>query len=182
MGLREDMAYAIASGNLTQDPLEETAADMIGALARADKLGSLLWRVTGNLDAGAFREARSIVVGRLCATHPTVRPSIITGVVQQAMQEWLAMLCHTCGGRMFITNADGVREKCIDCQGTGRGRYSDADRMEGLHVGEAAYLQLIAIFDETHKMLADADKRVTRDVARQLGRRTPMALKIQGKQ
>ena len=181
MSLREQMAYAISHGNLQQSEHEETAADLIGALAMADPLGAALWRVTSNLDPVAFRRARSMLVEKICATHLDLPTELVRRVCQQAMEEWLACLCSTCNGRSFVTSAGGVRSTCKACHGTGRGRSTDAERMTVLRVGKATYSKLVAVLDEAHAMLNASDKRVSRQVAVQLGRADPKLMSGKGK-
>jgi hypothetical protein len=173
MGLREQVAYAISHGRLTQSNTEETAADLIGALAMADPLGAALWRVTGNLDPVAFRRARHLLFDKLHNEHLDVRISLMQGVCQQAMEEWLACLCPACNGRAFVTSAEGVRSTCPECHGTGRGRSSDDERMKKLHIGAASYSKLVVVLDEAHTILNSADRKVARQISKQLERKVP---------
>ena len=172
-GLREQVAFAISHGNLTQSDREETAADLIGALAMADPLGAALWRVTGNLDAAAFRRARGLLLTELLGANEKIPLVTMSRLCQKALEEWLACLCPTCNGRAFVTSAAGVRSTCHDCHGTGRGRSSDAERMKALGVGKATYSKLIAVFERAHVLLNASDKRVSRQVAQQLERKLP---------
>ena len=182
MSLREQVAYAISKGNLTQNEREETSADLIGALAMADPLGAALWRVTGNLDPVAFRRARALLREHLANGNDyTPRPQL-DDVAQIAMEEWLACLCHACNGRAFVVNAAGVRSTCPECHGTGRGRSTDAERMRRLRVGNATYSKLVAVFAEAHAILNRADSRVSRQISEQLERRVPKLLNIQNKE
>lgn len=170
--IRELVAYAIAKGDLRQDPNEETCADAIGALARADALGAALWRVIGNMDAQAFIVARERLIERLNNSDiPTTRGELYA-VAQKSLEEWLAVQCETCGGRRFVVNEeDGVRKTCNMCAGTGRGRYTPDERIKALKIGKATYARLSSFFDEAHRLLNQADARVERQIAYQLERR-----------
>lgn len=174
-GLREQVAYAISHGNLTQNENEETAADLIGALAMADPLGAALWRVTGNLDPVAFRRARHLLLTEVLGMNTKQPLSLLGRVCQLSMEEWLACLCSTCGGRAFVTSASGVRSTCKACKGTGRGRQTDEARMAALHVGKATYSKLVAVIERAHEVLNAADRRVSRQIAQQLERKVPFS-------
>ncbi len=169
--MREQLSYDIAHGNLTHNPREETACDRIGALARADRLGALLWRITGNMDPKAFIEAQSMLSAMIQAP---------LRVCNKAMQEWLVTLCGTCNGRTFVTDEAGVRTTCHECGGSGRGRHSDAERMHALGVSRAEYLTLAHLFDAAHATLSAADAKVGGQVARQLGRKAPKSMYRKG--
>ena len=173
-GLRELLSYDIANGDMTQNPREETACDRIGALARADKLGAALWRVTGNMDPRALIGAREMLVARLLG--PRDNPTIIRALCWQALKEWLVTLCPTCTGRRFTTDAAGVRAECGECRGSGKGRHSDSERMRVLGVGRAGYERYAPMFATAHSILTSADARVYAQVSRQLGRRVPKPL------
>lgn len=176
--LRELLAHDISHGDMAQSDTEETGADRIGALARADPLGAALWRVTGNLDVGSFISARGYLVERLRAKNPKHATSTLMAVAQKAMEEWLACLCERCGGRKFVVDEDtAVRSTCPDCQGTGRGRHSDSDRMSALKLNNRGYANVVSVFVQAHELLNAADSRVDRQVSYQLERRKPLIRK-----
>lgn len=174
-GLREQVAFAISHGNLTQNAEEETSADLIGALARADPLGAALWRVTGNMDVSSFREACELLYHRV-GVHGQA-PELRRRTCRQAIEEWLACLCPKCGGRSYVVSEAGVRSQCKDCKGTGRGRMSDDDRMVAMRVGKSTYSKLVAILDEAHALLNAADRVVAKQISEQLERK-PLIGKI----
>ena len=170
-GLREQVAFAISHGNLTQNSNVETSADLIGALALSDPLGAALWRVTGNLDAASFRNARTLLLAALFERHPAVPARLLREVCNMALEEWLACLCPTCAGRAFVVSDKGVRGQCPTCKGSGRGRQTDAARMATLRVGNATYSKLVAALDEAHAALNAADRAVAKQIACQLDRK-----------
>jgi hypothetical protein len=176
--LRELLAHDISHGCMEQSDTEETGADRIGALARADPLGAALWRVTGNLDVGSFISARGYLVARLRDKFPKHSTSTLGAVAQKAMEEWLACLCEMCGGRKFVVDEEtSVRSTCPECRGTGRGRHSDSARMAALKLNNRGYANVVLVFVQAHEFLNAADARVDRQVAYQLERRKPLIRK-----
>lgn len=176
--LRELLAHDISHGCMEQSDTEETGADRIGALARADPLGAALWRVTGNLDVGSFIAARGYLVERLFVKNPKHARATLAAVAQKTMEEWLACLCEACGGRKFVVDEEtSVRSTCPECHGTGRGRHSDAERMSALRLNNRGYANVVQVFALAHDLLNAADARVDRQVSYQLERRKPMIRK-----
>jgi len=175
MSLREAVAHAIATGNMTHDADTETGVDLIGALARADKLGASLWRVTGNMDAGSFISAREYLTEALWKQHPTWWESVLCQIAQLALEEWLACQCRVCGGRKFTVNEEtGTRSTCGACAGTGRGRHSDDERIARLGIPYSWYSKTSPVFDVARKILNAADTRVERQMKYQLEHRKPL--------
>lgn len=170
-GLREQVAFAISHGNMVQNSEEETAADLIGALAMTDPLGAALWRVVGNLDAGSFRSAREMLYARLLPM--TSQPhALVMRVATLALEEWLACPCPECDGLGYTVNRVKRRKRCAVCEGTGRGRLSDNERMARLHVGCATYAKLIEVLDKALDCIVSADLAVETQLAEQLERKS----------
>jgi hypothetical protein len=168
-GLREQVAFAISHGNLSQSVREETSADLIGALAMANPLGAALWRVTGNLDAAALRRAHSILSRELGGDEVEFRK-----IAMLALREWMLRLCPECNGRGCVVNDKGVRSGCMACHSTGRGKYTEAARREALGMPPAAYDRLAPLLDKAHALLTAADRMVTVEVYQQLERKIPI--------
>ena len=166
--MRELVSYAIAKGNLSHNPLEETGADVIGALARVDPLGAALWRVVGQHDLGAFKRAIEILTEKLKPLG--VSPRLISKVCFAAIEEWMSVPCPTCLGRCFTVSPTGVRATCWDCKGNGRGTHSPEQRMSFLGVGRRAYAGLVVAFEKAHVIINAADGRVNRQLSHQLER------------
>jgi hypothetical protein len=171
-GLREQVAFAISHGNMTQNVREETCADLIGALAMANPLGAALWRVTGNLDASALRRAKRLLAERIMLFCTFDEP-LIWKMATMALQEWLACLCPDCNGKAQKPNQRGVREVCKTCNGTGRGRYSDAARTRALGVDYDTYIECHEVLKRAHEELTTADRNVTIEIYQQLERKVP---------
>ena len=165
------ISYSIGKGDLTQDPNEETGADRIGALACADPLGAALWRVLWRHDAGAFKEARSLLAIRLVERNKIgPRSPFLAALCHKAMEEWLVCICDECQGHKFVPSPEGVRATCPTCQGTGKGEHTPAERMRALHCGYREYAMLASVFTAASSILTTADSKVGRQVSKQLER------------
>ncbi len=173
--LRELVSYAISKGNLSHNPNEETSADVIGGLARADPLGAALWRVVGQHDVGAFRNAIRLLAAKLLDFK--VAEAVLLRLCFKAIEEWLSVPCPTCKGRCFTLSDTGVRATCWDCKGNGRGTHTAENRMAHLQVGRRQYAPLVQVFDRAHVLLNAADGRVNRQLSHQLERRPPKPAK-----
>ena len=180
-GLREQVAFAISHGNMTQNVREETCADLIGALAMANPLGAALWRVTGNLDASALRRAKRLLAERIMLFCTFDEP-LVWKLSTLALQEWLACLCPDCNGKAQAPNKRGVREVCPTCHGTGRGRYSDAARARALGVDAGWYDGCAEVLKRAHEELTTADRNVTVEIYQQLERKVPIVKEKKKKQ
>jgi DnaJ-class molecular chaperone len=168
-GLREQVAYAIGKGNLTQSDHEETCADILGAFAMANPLGAALWRVTGNLDANALRRAHSLLTHELlsfCQEDTRYMEAVST----LALREWLVCLCPECGGRSVVKKTTRPM-RCKSCNGTGRGKYDDRTREQA--VGATTRIrcaELPLVLEKAHAIMSDADRKVELEVGAQLER------------
>lgn len=176
-GLREQVAFAISHGNMTQNNEEETAADLIGALAMTDPLGAALWRVVGNMDAGSFRDARLLLYNRLLPMSKQPH-ALVWRVANLALEEWLACPCPTCKGLGYTVNRVKRRKQCVECGGSGRGRLPNDERMQRLRVGCATYSKLLAVLDAAQECLTTADRAVESQLAAQLEHKSLILGKI----
>ncbi len=148
---REQVAVAMnARGQLADTA---AASDVVmGALAAADELGSALWRLRYGEIARArgmdratallAKRLRTSVRGRgLRDRRPSIGdggPDIFQRLARRAVWEWLHDACPACGGKVVGGMPDaghilGERAySCAVCHGTGRARYSDAERAMSL--------------------------------------------------
>lgn len=55
-------------------------------------------------------------------------------VAKVVIDEWVQDGCHMCRGAKHIFDEGGVKRPCMVCVGTGKHRYSDAERAEALGV------------------------------------------------
>jgi len=170
ISLRELIAFTIARGDLSQSPHHEAGADRIAALAMCDPLGAALWRVLGQHDVGALREAHRLLMRAL---EHRVHSKLLPRFAMLVLEEWLGVgsLCPTCGGRKQATTPDGVHVDCTECFGVGRVGLSDNARIKMLRVSYKEYAQLTQVFREAHQILSSADDRVTSQLSYKLGRR-----------
>ncbi|QNT25496.1 hypothetical protein [Ralstonia solanacearum] len=150
---REQVAVAMnARGQLADTA---AASDVVmGALAAADELGSALWRLRYGEIARArgmdratallAKRLRTSVRGRgLRDRRPSADdggPDIFHRLARRAVWEWLHDACPACGGKVVGGMPDaghilGERAySCAVCHGTGRARYSDAERAMSLEL------------------------------------------------
>jgi hypothetical protein len=140
----------------------ETSSDRIGALAFADKLGSLLWRLRWANDAAAFEPAVELLAKRCRGRRATDGRRHLVAVCRLALEEWLDDQCRKCGGRGHTINK-GVKHACAKCDATGTRRHSDAERMRQLHMDRKAYSKAEETFADAHTHIASADSQTWRD-------------------
>ncbi len=170
MTLRQRVASDIAAGRLTHNPLIETSADRIGALARSDRLGAALWRILADHDEHCVREAIQLLVYRLRKMEKPKGRDLTQRLCWVVLQEWLANKCKKCHGRGLVYNTEGVASACSACGGTTLRHHSDTERARGLGVREETCVKWTPLFVKAHGMLSDAESRTGRGVAFQLER------------
>ena len=171
MSLRQRLASDLASGNLTHSPLIETGADRIGALGLSDRLGAAMWRILAEHDVGATREAIAILSKLLTRGRlGRKRSSTLVKLCWVCVQERLADKCRRCHGRGFLIAEGDVRHACTACEGTRIGRHSDTERARRMGWTKEVYRKWEPTFADAHRMLADSEVRVGRQLAKQLER------------
>lgn len=170
--VRKLLATALQSTDLSDNPTEETALDRILALAHADALGSLLWRLRLANDARSFKPAVFILSKRMHRQGEAreTREKVATC----ALMEWLDDLCRTCGGRGNIVPKDipVATHVCTVCEGTGRRRHTDFARGRALGLGPEAARKWEGRFAKAHSLISSADRKTWIEVATQLERIT----------
>ena len=169
MRLQEAMASTIARGDLCHNVLIETGADRMGALGRSDALGAALWRVTDDMDVRALIQSAVLLARRVRRGRENM--AMVQRMCAIVVREWLDDKCQKCGGRGYLVAEAQVTHTCTLCRGEGVRRHSDAERCRAMAVDRKAYAQWEPRFAAAHTALADANVRVRRDAARQLGRR-----------
>lgn len=168
--VRKLLATALQSSDLSDNPLEETALDRILAMAHADQLGRLLWRLRLANDAQSFRPAVSVLVKRMRRKAEPL--PMLERIASCAIKEWLDDLCKTCGGRGNIIPKDSPAptHACTVCSGSGRRRHTDFARGRALGMGPDIARKWEARFAMAHSKIATADRKTWYEVAEQLGR------------
>lgn len=166
--LRVMLARALNGSDLSHSDVHETALDRIAAFAFADPFGTALWR----LKYAGENEVRPRCVFLLAKRRRSVtdEPALRWRLCGIVIDEWLDDACDTCEGRRFLmaTNAEVMRV-CPACEGTGVKRHSDQGRMRTLKWDPKIYRKWETRIALLHQSVADADARVWRQVAKQLG-------------
>jgi hypothetical protein len=166
--LRILIATALSSRNLAHSDVHETAIDRIATLAFSDPLGVALWRLKYGGERRQHPRSAYLLAKRSKAMigEDKLRWKLCRLVVD----EWLDDACDACDGRRFIlaTSAEIMRV-CNVCLGTGVKRHSDQSRMSAMHWDPSAYRKWESRLAALHQKIGDADVRVWRQVAKQLG-------------
>ena len=176
--VRDKITHAISCGSMTGTDVGETDADCLGALAMADPLGAVLWRLAGSFDAQSFHKAETLLYNEMDVEHFTVPRQTLLRVCRMAVQEWLAGSCRVCNGRGMIVDADNKRRRCPCCKGSGKWQYPADERMTMLGVCGDKFDKLIPVLDEAAMILELAEGVVTGQVSFQLERKKVNPLKI----
>ena len=173
--VRKLLATALQSTDLSDNPNEETALDRILAMAHADALGSLLWRLRLANDARSFKPAVFLLMKRMRRKAEPL--PMLEKIASAAIMEWLDDLCRTCGGRGNIVPKDSpvATHACTVCEGTGRRRHTDFARGRALGLGPDVARKWEARFAMAHSRIAAADRKTWYEVAEQLERITGRA-------
>ncbi|HQR20061.1 MAG TPA: hypothetical protein PKV98_04300 [Burkholderiaceae bacterium] len=173
--VRKLLATALQSTDLSDNPNEETALDRILAMAHADALGSLLWRLRLANDARSFKPAVFLLMKRMRRKAEPL--PMLEKIASCAIMEWLDDLCRTCGGRGNIVPKDSpvATHACTVCEGTGRRRHTDFARGRALGLGPDVARKWEARFAMAHSRIAAADRKTWYEVAEQLERITGRA-------
>lgn len=139
--MREDVALA---GNPTNLWTERRVRDQdvkLGALGKADALGSALWRLKYKGDARVARKAIVLMAARLSDDHrwnralcgrtkargsrgsagaaPKVTATVLERLAYRVIFEWVNDRCTTCHGR-GSTGVMGSMALCSSCSGSGK--------------------------------------------------------------
>lgn len=167
--LKESVEKAISYG------LAPGTADRIGALARAGKLGTLLWewRYGGEdreQEAGNLLTRR--IAKRLGIRHVGEQGKIdymrLRLACRQVLREWFSPECDTCNGVKEVSG-EHKRVVCQTCNGTGTRRYSDEERAKALKITELEYRKhWDRKFAEIRSMITSRDAETGAVVRQQL--------------
>jgi len=168
--VRKLLATALQSSDLSSDPNGESALDRILAMAHADRLGSLLWRLRLANDRGSFRPAVLVLTSRMQSAKGAM--SMRAKVASVAIMEWLDDVCRHCRGRGYhvIPDTPVCDHACTYCNGSGKQRHSDHARAVGLELDVETTRKWEPHFARAHALIASADRRTWIEVATQLER------------
>lgn len=141
--MREAVGRALISSDLSTYE-HESAIDRVGALAHANKLGRALWHWAVALDESAARTAYKALLKkaqrrvRVYQHHRDHR--LLERVVTMVLYEWRYQGCLTCGGAgQLIDEEKKLKLSCVTCDGSGKRRYSDGERMASLNIDAFTY-------------------------------------------
>jgi len=140
--MRASVGHALNSSHLETIESRESDIDRVGALARASRLGALLfhWRYAKQdrfaravLSEVVRKSRRRFQISEFHVEHPA-----LVAACKQAMREYYAPQCSTCNGAREIIEQK-LRIVCHTCRGAGVRRYSDYERANALGMNLAAY-------------------------------------------
>lgn len=153
---RESLPSTLESG------LQEAAGDDIRPVDRlrafsfSPRTGTLLWRLMYDLDSSVYNDLVIALVHEL--------ENIPRSFVELALHEYLSPQCKRCNGSKSLilkteTGAD-KRQDCPTCQGTGKHRYSDADRAAYLRVSVQSVRRKAKKIARVTELLSGYDRQV----------------------
>lgn len=170
--LRQQIARALNSSDLSPSDLWETDVDRLGALAFAHALGGALWALKWANDARAHPRAVALLSRdsvRVCG-----EPAMRRKLCQVAIDEWLYDICLRCKGRGSVGNryiGQAVVRQCHACNGSGKRQVSEAWRARELKLERVAYRKWESRYNAVQRRIVDAEAQAWFDIAAQLERR-----------
>lgn len=186
--MRESVAVALVSGNLEQKDYSVSAIDKIGALAHADRLGSMLWRLKyiwhplqrGRYEVRPYTQTMTLLVERAtklaCRQNWTMaQKKMLANLCDQVIREWLGGKCPKCLGRGFLPakNEEGKRVTKL-CQAKtcdkGDRVWSQSERAKSIGVARQHYaMYWDDKLRDVMQIVLDADASAARTVKRRMG-------------
>lgn len=146
--LRETVGCAVNSSNLKSDDLKEGAVDRVASMARADALGSALWRVKVGGDMSALAPAALLLSHRVANSEEFPEWGMddhlkLLRICKRVLNEWLQDKCTQCKGRGRTGMGKGKVEQgsvaCQVCNGSGRVAHVGQISAQLLATGKATY-------------------------------------------
>lgn len=140
----------------------ESAIDRVGALARATKLGSALWRYGYAGDETALKTAYNALLKKAQRRVRVYRHhkefGLLERVVAMVLLEWKHQGCLTCKGAGQLVDDDRkLKISCATCGGSGKRRYSDGERISALNIDPFTYRKWEKNITEICLCLSGAD-------------------------
>lgn len=127
--LRETVGCSVNSSNLKSSDLKEGAIDRVASMARADALGSALWRIKVGGDMGALAPAAILLAHRVSHSDEFAHWGLtdhlkLLSMCKRVLNEWLQDKCTQCKGRGRTGMGKGKvissSVDCACCAGSGR--------------------------------------------------------------
>lgn len=156
--LREIVASALAAGLTT---------DQIAAMAFADRLGCVLWRLKYANDAAAYQPALQLITRRMRQRKGEGR-ALLQKIAARSLLEYLDDKCNQCGGRGMVYAMSQAVHVCTECSGTGIKYHTDFERARAIGVPLERYPKFASRFARASEVIANADAFAARDIAAQL--------------
>lgn len=155
------MGRALNSSDLAQHE-HESAIDKVGALARATDLGRALFHYGYAGDESAARSAYKHLLRKSQRRVRVYRHhkefNLLQRVVALALYEWKNQGCLSCGGAGQLVDEDKkLKISCVTCDGSGKRRHSDGERMASLRIDTFTYKRWEKNIAEVSLCLMGAD-------------------------
>lgn len=140
MNMREPLARAMFPTSLKSSDLGYRSVDHLAALAKCDRLASLLWRLRYGHDRTCLKPAVALLSRRvhdLAGKHRWrySSPDIFDKMAALAIAEWVEDSCPKCHG----TGRKSRFKECAKCNGTGKLVMSQASRASMLGISSQAF-------------------------------------------
>ena len=154
------MNFRSVIGHDLQSTLEssdhhEMPVDRLAAFSRAERLGTLLWRLKWGHDATSFQPA---VEGLSEATGQ--RSALGVRLCGMLVWEWLNPNCENCKGARELI-AGERRIVCPKCEGLGIKRYSDRERARYMNMSLEKWRKLSGKVKPVVEVLTKAERQVS---------------------
>lgn len=156
--LRESLA-STGMANLSWDEDYERAIDRVAACGKCESLGVDLWKARYMLEVSAYHRCRWELLKRVLARYKHEDRGIAQKLVDQALIEFIASFCPTCGGAREIM-LNELRVLCDTCGGSGVRRYSDYDRCRMMQISYRRYQSLQHKLSWIQRVIEDSEKSV----------------------
>ena len=162
MNIRELVGTSLLSSHLETREEAESAIDRVGAISRATKLGSALWRWKYAGDNRAAPSALSALLRKAQRNTKIYRHhrdfTMLQSVCKLVLSEWYSPNCRECeGAREFVDEERRLRIVCAICNGTGLHRFSDEERAVSLKIHPRFYPPWADHVSSVWRCLAGAD-------------------------
>lgn len=158
MTIEQKIARTLAQGDLKHDPLTTSGADVVGAMAFTERMGSLLKRVLVGNDKAAVEPAAQLLARKI--SNGVLNRGLMAKIARIALQEYVDARCGSCGGRGTVLDKfSRVKRLCGKCFGNGIARIDDRRRIVALGCSEDAYnKKWRQKFDEAYNVLQEHDR------------------------
>ncbi len=162
MNFKEPVAAALHS-NLDGDDLKERPVDRLASFAKADRLGTLLWRLKYANDATCYTPALFLLVKEMEAERKD-NFHFRQNCAKIALDEWLADKCISCLGSGEVMQ-ESLPVPCPVCGGHAIVHYTDRDRARKLGITPDQAAKMSKRISNAQEIITNMDRKVNRTVA-----------------